>query len=1388
MSKRLINLTLVCVLMFSLCANVFATTNNKDERAVSFAASDSADVSMRSVDFEDDSSEFKVVEVIENVIIVQNTTTAKYAVVRLDEKILTDFIYDSYEQGTSKELLVHSSVYREFGNDQSYSIANSLTLLEREERYYPFSATSCALSSYGYDSVGAFFNGISVVSANGSYGAINELGEEILSPIYSDVSVSEGIIKTIDDSGSCFFNAAGDNITPVGYSAIYGFSEGMGAIIKDRKYGFINTYGDIIADAMYSDASVYVNGYAFVRTSDHLSGYLNKEGHFITNEIVKGTCSHVVDNIAVFTSGGSEEHSYFNLETGTVVALPEVTGFGNNGNCLSKMYITTKSGPNFLESTGEYKFAYGLFDNCNLSAIATKIQNSVENPHTNNIVEFAENADGMYMVYNKTTGLYGLCDAKTGQYLDCKYTKINVLHNGFAAFIDGKAVFFNFDLEQVLPCEYDSISNTAGAGVAAEPAPNHLAYVQAKKGTQYTLFTAEGNEIYTGSSLHWLGNGMFRDSKSTSPFTNGIFNVLGQKVLTAGTDFDLCGNYYNGISVCKLGDKYGAYDTSGKLAVPFEYDELSDFKGGYAVGRKNSETDSFSSALYVLDTAGNVVLAKENAASFNSIFLSGSCAIYCSDYSDLFEIYYLDGNIPTFSGGASEPDPGSELLPKIVDRFPERNAVDISTIPEIEIKFSVPVAGNLQAIKLYEYLDGNDSLVVCDITQSEDKTAIMLSPKTELNPSSRYYIMISPNAITDSTGAHAFAGISVELQWAFTTAPALSGSSIFLDNNRLIVEKGATASLAATTSPESATVSWKSSDTNIVTVDSSGSLAAVGEGEATITASIKVGKVDLSDSCTVHVTNAKSLNLSDYLTGERCSHNKFKEIPTIKGEALVNEGEATKREFVYQLLKSEGIEEDTSVFNGVYNLLFKTNFRPKSFGGYANGKKWPYPNVGNGGTEITADDSRLGVTVKWGNREAQGCAAYARFVTAYPWELEHTEGSYESGNNSWSIEDAVLTFGAYQNDKTGTKGTDYVITTEAVKAFLTEYATTGSQIRWGETNSEVKGSVGSPHSIVYLSSDENGFYLLSNTGGKDGTLVLAYCEYEAFKIQIADQYRGYKGSGAFRIYGPVTQMDQPRQITLIVDCTVEMVISLGEEELNSAENILSASFGTMIISDSPTGKHIEATIDYNELYSVKIFGTGEGTMDFSVQHDDDEKIKSFVDVPITSETVIETSRFNAAAGVSLIVTSDGQTDVWYSYNEPAYEAGYDFYDFTQSENEANEDTSKEDDNISSDLNSAENILPQSDSSVIISSQTSSARNDVPVAANANSDNEDKDVPAASSADPAPQQPVDENTVSENEPASSTESSSALYFFVAIGILPILSAIFMIVKKRKNERT
>ena len=119
-------------------------------------------------------------------------------------------------------------------------------------------------------------------------------------------------------------------------------------------------------------------------------------------------------------------------------------------------------------------------------------------------------------------------------------------------------------------------------------------------------------------------------------------------------------------------------------------------------------------------------------------------------------------------------------------------------------------------------------------------------------------------------------------------------------------------------------------------------------------------------------------------------------------------------------------------------------------------------------------------------------------------------------------------------------------------------------------------------------------------------------------------------------------------------CPVDVLIEFDDEELNSATNTTSASWGTL----STNGGEITATLDYGNPYGIIVTGYDTGVMSLEIEFDtnDGQYTHTFTGVPITSGTEIDVNTNAAYMGVELVVTEDGQTDesmIWYAEPDEA---------------------------------------------------------------------------------------------------------------------------------------
>ena len=99
-------------------------------------------------------------------------------------------------------------------------------------------------------------------------------------------------------------------------------------------------------------------------------------------------------------------------------------------------------------------------------------------------------------------------------------------------------------------------------------------------------------------------------------------------------------------------------------------------------------------------------------------------------------------------------------------------------------------------------------------------------------------------------------GVSVTSDAATLTVDPVSVTGVTLDETELALYTGGSATLTATVAPDNATnkaVTWSSSDNTVATVDNTGTVTAVGAGNATITVTTEDGSK--TATCTVTVTD-----------------------------------------------------------------------------------------------------------------------------------------------------------------------------------------------------------------------------------------------------------------------------------------------------------------------------------------------------------------------------------------------------------------------------------------------------------------------------------------------------------------------------------------------------
>ena len=128
-----------------------------------------------------------------------------------------------------------------------------------------------------------------------------------------------------------------------------------------------------------------------------------------------------------------------------------------------------------------------------------------------------------------------------------------------------------------------------------------------------------------------------------------------------------------------------------------------------------------------------------------------------------------------------------------------------------------------------------------------------------LNESGSYSAYTTPIEITANTVVEAYSELGEYTSSVVkeTCVISISVTSVTLSDNSITLNRAETYTLSATVLPNDATnkeVTWSSSDSNVVTVDSNGVVSSVASGSATITVTTVDG--GFTAQCSVNVTNS----------------------------------------------------------------------------------------------------------------------------------------------------------------------------------------------------------------------------------------------------------------------------------------------------------------------------------------------------------------------------------------------------------------------------------------------------------------------------------------------------------------------------------------------------
>ena len=196
---------------------------------------------------------------------------------------------------------------------------------------------------------------------------------------------------------------------------------------------------------------------------------------------------------------------------------------------------------------------------------------------------------------------------------------------------------------------------------------------------------------------------------------------------------------------------------SGSLIVPVNESLVT---GVYTSNGLPTITGPFSSTLYNGDSgsaAGN--------AGYQIVSTAGSAN------------FTWTVNAPSSDNNALAAFAPAAANPVIITTNPADNATDVPVAANLIATFSEPVVKGTGTVTLKRSSD-NSTVESFNIATSPALTIsgqnLTINPTNDLSLGVSYYVLIDSTALVDTSGGHAFVGISSTTAWNFTTAPTFS--------------------------------------------------------------------------------------------------------------------------------------------------------------------------------------------------------------------------------------------------------------------------------------------------------------------------------------------------------------------------------------------------------------------------------------------------------------------------------------------------------------------------------------------------------------------------------------------------------------------------------------
>lgn len=411
------------------------------------------------------------------------------------------------------------------------------------------------------------------------YGLISAQNKIIIPFDYTSIITDSNLISVQQNNKWGIYDITGKSLVPIEYSSITLYPKNQVArVMKDDKYGFIDMKGNWLFEKSKTIYSLYgcANGLILCKVNNKF-GYLDLKG----NEVIV-TKYDDADNFNEFgiakagklapDNSYKKLYGYINTKGEEIIPLKyESLSAFSNGLAYAKDPETNRYG--FLDKTGKWA----------LKPIYISISENFDNSGG----AWVRMTDDKFHYINKAGKDFGLLDS---------------LGKDNRRFTDGYSLITNTDYRYAVidnngkPIKYiDDCDNiyTISEGMGG---------YKAKSNSLYGFVDINGNKIgkpeYTG--FNGFSEGYSRVAKTVNGKTRyGYVNNKAEEVIPV--IYESAYNFNNGWGLVVKDSTYYFIDKNGNLKdAPADYDQLSEFKSGFAVG--TIKNDDGTNTYYYINT------------------------------------------------------------------------------------------------------------------------------------------------------------------------------------------------------------------------------------------------------------------------------------------------------------------------------------------------------------------------------------------------------------------------------------------------------------------------------------------------------------------------------------------------------------------------------------------------------------------------------------------------------------------------------------------------------------------------------------------------------------------------------------------------------------------